>query len=90
VWKGKLPEIKAGFAEDVMVTVPKAQVTAVKGEIERMEPLVAPITAGQKIGTLRVRLGNNVLTERPVIALETVEPAGWLGRAWDTIRLWIK
>ena len=90
VWKGRAPEIKAGFAEDVMVTVPKAQVTSVKGEIERMEPLVAPITAGQKIGTLRVRLGNTVLTERPVIALEAMEPAGWLGRAWDTIRLWIK
>jgi serine-type D-Ala-D-Ala carboxypeptidase (penicillin-binding protein 5/6) len=90
VWKGQQPEIKAGFAEDVMVTVPKTQATAVKGEIERMEPLVAPITAGQKIGTLRVRLGNNLLTERPVIALESVEPAGWFGRAWDTIRLWIK
>ena len=90
VWKGQAPEIKAGFAEDVMVTVPKAQVTSVKGEIERMEPLVAPITAGQKIGTLRVRLGNTVLTERPVIALEAMEPAGWFGRAWDTIRLWIK
>jgi D-alanyl-D-alanine carboxypeptidase (penicillin-binding protein 5/6) len=90
VWKGQRPEIKAGFAEDVMVTVPKTQATAVKGEIERMEPLVAPITAGQKIGTLRVRLGNNLLTERPVIALESVEPAGWFGRAWDTIRLWIK
>ena len=90
VWKGQRPEIKAGFGEDVMVTVPKAQVSAVKGEIERMEPLVAPIAVGQKIGTLRVRLGNNLLTERPVIALETVEPAGWFGRAWDTIRLWIK
>lgn len=90
VWKGQRPEIKAGFAEDVMVTVPKTQASAVKGEIERMEPLVAPIAAGQKIGTLRVRLGNTVLTERPVIALEAVEPAGWFGRAWDTIRLWIK
>jgi serine-type D-Ala-D-Ala carboxypeptidase (penicillin-binding protein 5/6) len=90
VWKGKAPEIKAGFAQDVIVTVPKAQVSAVKGEIERMEPLVAPIAAGQKLGTLRVRLANNVIAERPVIALEAVEPAGWFGRAWDTIRLWIK
>jgi D-alanyl-D-alanine carboxypeptidase (penicillin-binding protein 5/6) len=90
VWKGQAPEIKAGFGEDVMVTVPKSQVSAVKGEIERMEPLVAPIAAGQKIGTLRIRLANNILAERPVIALEAMEPAGWFGRAWDTIRLWIK
>ena len=90
VWKGKLPEVKVGFAKEVMVTVPKAQASGVKGEIERMEPLVAPIAAGQKIGTLRVRLANNVISETPVIALEAVEPAGWFGRAWDTIRLWIK
>ena len=90
VWKGKLPEVKVGFAQDVMVTVPKAQAAGVKGEIERMEPLVAPIAAGQKIGTLRVRLANAVISEVPVIALEAVEPAGWFGRAWDTIRLWIK
>ena len=90
VWKGQVPEIKAGFAEDVMVTVPKAQVSAVKGEIERTEPLVAPIAAGEKVGTLRVRLAASVLAERPVVALEAVEAAGFFGRAWDTIRLWIK
>ncbi len=90
VWKGKAPEVKSGFAQDVMVTVPRAQAGNVKGEVERMEPLVAPITAGQTIGTLRVRLGDKVLSETPMIALETVEPAGWLVRTWDTIRLWIK
>jgi D-alanyl-D-alanine carboxypeptidase (penicillin-binding protein 5/6) len=90
VWKGQAQEVKAGFADDVMVTVPKAQVAAVKGEIERTEPLVAPITSGQQVGTLRVRLGTNVLAERPVVALEAVEPAGFFGRVWDTMRLWIK
>ncbi len=90
VWKGRTPEIRAGFADDVTVTVPKSQVAAVKGEFERMEPLVAPIAVGQKLGTLRVRLANTVIAERPVVALEGIEPAGWFGRAWDTIRLWIK
>ncbi len=90
VWKGRTPEIRAGFADDVTVTVPKSQVAAVKGEFERMEPLVAPIAVGQKLGTLRVRLANSVIAERPVVALEGIEPAGWFGRAWDTIRLWIK
>jgi D-alanyl-D-alanine carboxypeptidase (penicillin-binding protein 5/6) len=90
VWKGKAPQVKAGFAQDVMVTVPRSQAGNVKGEVERMEPLVAPITAGQPLGTLRVRLGDKVLSETPMIALEAVEPAGWLVRTWDTIRLWIK
>jgi D-alanyl-D-alanine carboxypeptidase (penicillin-binding protein 5/6) len=30
------------------------------------------------------------LLELPVVALETVEQASIFGRAWDSIRLWLK
>ena len=55
-----------------------------------MQPLVAPIDKGQRIGTLRVRLDDKVIAEQPLIALEPVAQGGWFGRAWDTIRLWFK
>jgi D-alanyl-D-alanine carboxypeptidase (penicillin-binding protein 5/6) len=35
-------------------------------------------------------LGDQPLTEVPLVALDGVEQAGVLGRAWDAIRLWIK
>lgn len=89
VWKGAKREVPAGFASDVAITVPRGQAGSVKAEIERVEPLVAPITQGQRIGTLRVKLGDKVLAERPLLALAPVEEAGFFGRAWDTIRLWI-
>ena len=89
VWKGAAGEVKAGFDADVMVSVPRGQSGAVKAEIERVQPLVAPIAKGQRIGTLRVKLGDQVLAERPLQALDAVEQAGVFGRAWDTIRLWM-
>ena len=89
LWKGTADQVQAGFDADVVVTVPKGQASSVKAEIERVQPLVAPIVQGQRIGTLRVRLGERVLAERPVLALAGVEQAGLLGRAWDTIRLWM-
>ena len=89
VWKGAKDEVPAGFTEDVTVAVPRGQAGQVKAEIERTEPLVAPITQGQRIGTLRVKLGERVLVERPLLALGAVEEAGLFGRAWDTIRLWM-
>ena len=47
--------------------------------------------SGQAIGTLRVTAANDaVLAEVPLLALEAVDEAGVLGRAWDSIRLWIK
>ena len=90
VWKGQQPTVSAGFADDVLITAPRAQIGNIKGEIERTEPLIAPIHAGQRIATLRIRLGETVIAERPLIALETVETAGWFKSTWDTIRLWVK
>lgn len=89
VWKGSASQLAAGFPEDVVVSVPKGQVDKLKAEIERIEPLVAPIAAGQAVGTLRVKLGERVLIERPVLALNTVAEAGWFGRTWDGLRLMI-
>jgi D-alanyl-D-alanine carboxypeptidase (penicillin-binding protein 5/6) len=90
VWKGTAPEVKAGFESDVLVSVPRGQAGAVRAEIERQQPLTAPIERGQRIGTLRVRQGEQVLAERPLVALESIGQAGLLGRAWDTIRLWME
>jgi D-alanyl-D-alanine carboxypeptidase (penicillin-binding protein 5/6) len=90
IWKGKQDEVKAGFSGNVLVTVARGQGERVKGEIERIQPLVAPIDKGQRLGTLRVRLDDRVIAEHPVVALEPVALAGWLGRSWDTMRLWFK
>ena len=72
------------------MSVPRGQAGAVKAEIERVQPLIAPVNRGQRIGTLRVKLGDQLLAERPVLALEEVSQAGLFGRAWDTIRLWME
>ena len=56
----------------------------------RPDPLVAPFTLGQAVGTLKVSIGAEPLVDVPLVALESVEQAGVLGRAWDAVRLWIK
>jgi D-alanyl-D-alanine carboxypeptidase (penicillin-binding protein 5/6) len=39
---------------------------------------------------MRVMVGDQPLSDFPLVALEEVPQAGPLGRAWDAIRLWIK
>jgi D-alanyl-D-alanine carboxypeptidase (penicillin-binding protein 5/6) len=58
--------------------------------VARPDPLIAPIGKGQQVGTLKVSAGEQVVAEVPLIALEAVEQAGFLSRAWDAMRLWIK
>ena len=90
VWKGKENEIKLGSAKPIMVAVPSGQADKVKTVVVRPEPLVAPFTQGQRVGTLKVTLGDEPLREVPLVALKPIEPAGIFGRGWDTMRLWIK
>ena len=90
VWKGARPSLKAGFRDDLVITIPKGQGEKLKAELLSQAPLVAPVAAGTRVGNLRVTLDGKPLGEYPVIALEEVPAAGIFIRAWDTLRLWLK
>ena len=90
VWKGQAPLVRLGSGWPLVVAVPAGSVAQLKTQVSRPDPIVAPIARGQTIGTLQVFRGAELLLEVPLMALEGVEQAGMLGRAWDAIRLWIK
>ena len=92
VWKGKAPVVRLGRTEAIVVAVPAGSAAKVKTQVARPDPLVAPFIKGQTLGSLKVMLADNPvpMTEMPLLALEGVEEAGIFGRAWDSIRLWIK
>ena len=90
VWKGTANTVRLGRPEPIVVVVPAGNAAKVKTQVARPDPLVAPFTKGQPIGTLKVLVGEQTLAEVPLVALDAVDQAGVLGRAWDAIRLWIK
>lgn len=92
VWKGKSSVVKLGRPEAIVVAVPAGSAAKLKTQVARPDPLVAPFLKGQSVGSLKVMLGDNPapVAEVPLVALETVEESGMIGRAWDSLRLWIK
>ena len=90
VWKGASGTVKIGFLNDVMVTVPKGVAAKMKPVLERKDPLVAPLARGTQVGTLKMMVDGKPLLQLPVVALEEVGQATLFGRAWDSMRLWIK
>ena len=92
VWKGTSSTVKLGQPQAIVVAVPAGSAPKLKTQVARPEPLVAPFSRGQRIGTLKITSGDNpvALAEVPLLALETVEEAGIFGRAWDAVRLWIR
>jgi len=90
VWKGARGTLKAGFRDDLVVTIPKGQGEKLTAELLSHSPLVAPVAAGARVGNLRVSFDGKPLGEYPVVALEEVPAGGIFVRAWDTLRLWFK
>ena len=87
VWKGSINSVNAGFARDFHLALPKGAGEKLKASIDSLQPLLAPIRAGQKVATLRLALDGRPYGEFPVVALEDVPLAGIFGRGWDAIRL---
>ncbi len=90
VWKGSQNTVKLGRPKAIVVAVPSGGAAKLKTQVVRTEPLVAPIAKGQQLGTLKILAGDQPVGEVPLLALEAVEQAGILGRAWDSVRLWIR
>ncbi|TAH50569.1 MAG: D-alanyl-D-alanine carboxypeptidase [Betaproteobacteria bacterium] len=90
VWKGQANEVGAGFTSDFVLSLPKGMADKVQPTLESQQPLVAPLQKGQRIGTLKLSLDGKPLGEYPVLALQDVPVAGFFGRLWDAIVMWIK
>jgi D-alanyl-D-alanine carboxypeptidase (penicillin-binding protein 5/6) len=91
VWKGDKSEARLGAPGALFVTVPKGEGGKLKTTVERTDPLLAPLSAGQRVGSIRIETaaGTAVATV-PLVVLEPVGLAGVFGRAWDALRLWVK
>ncbi len=87
LWKGAQNKLKTGFGYDVYFSLPKGQADKLKAKMEYKQPLIAPINAGQKVGVVKFTLDGKPMAEHPLVALETVGAANFLGRGWDSIQL---
>ena len=90
VWKGKQAVVKLGSDRPLIVAVPSGTAAQLKTQVVRPDPLIAPFVKGQSVGSLKVLQGDRPLFEVPLTVLEPVEQAGIWGRAWGSVRLWIK
>ena len=90
VWKGAEREVGAGFLADRYITLPRGRAGDLKLTLEAIEPLIAPVARGQRVGVVRISLDGGEAAAFPLIALDDVGQANVFVRAWDSVRLWFK
>ncbi|MCG8394948.1 MAG: D-alanyl-D-alanine carboxypeptidase [Pseudomonadales bacterium] len=90
VWMGDSDKLRLGLSEDLVLTIPRESHENLNAEVSVTPQLEAPIVKGQQYGTVKVSLNNEVLVEKPLVALENIEEAGIFTKLWHHILLFFQ
>lgn len=87
VWKGKQSQVVVKPAQAVVLIVTRNIAANLTSEVHIESPLFAPLSAGQKVGQIVVKNGDQVVYTVDAVAQTEVPRAGFFGVLWDSIRL---
>lgn len=85
IWKGVSNTLQIGVLEDLYATLPRGHVANLRADIQINPDIKAPIQAGAQLGSLVVSLGDEIITQQPLVALESVEKAGFFKSVWHSL-----
>lgn len=86
VWFGTKNQVNIGLVEDFSIIVPKGEKPSITTEIVLQPELNAPIQQGQVVGKLITMMNDQQIAEKPLVALEAIEQAGFFSRLIDHIK----
>ena len=83
---GKQKQVKITMGQEGSLLIDKGQKNSVTTEIALEERVAAPVSLGQKLGTMTVKAGEQVLSEIPLVAAEPVKKLSF----WEVFVLILK
>ncbi len=87
VWKGENETLTLGLSSELYVTVPRGQYKKLNASLSVDKTIIAPVSRGQALGQVNIRLGEEVLAERSLVALQGVAEGGIVQRVKDNLLL---
>jgi D-alanyl-D-alanine carboxypeptidase (penicillin-binding protein 5/6) len=92
IYKGTADQVNLGVKQDYFVTLPRTAAnpkTRIKTTFTLNQPLIAPVQAGQQLGTAKIITDDGSQSfSVPLIALKAVPQAGLASRLWDSALLY--
>ena len=74
---GRADSVSAIVSGDTGLLIDKAQKSSVTTEMELLPSVAAPVSRGQKLGTMTIRSGEQILAQVPLVAANGVERLNW-------------
>ena len=85
VWGAMKDQVSLGLDQSLTVTIPRGQADKLQASMDIDKVIEGPVRKGQVFGKARVMLGDQLVAEQPLIALEDIEEAGLMKRIWHAI-----
>ena len=89
IWGGQEDSLSIGVLEDTSITLPRSSFKDLKVNYKYSNNLQAPISIGQKVGTLEITSGEEIVLVSELVALKDIAAKGFFGRLWSKFVLWI-
>lgn len=74
---GKAASVDAVLGDAASLLIDKAQKSSVTVELQMEQSVTAPVSQGQRLGTLTMKAGEQVLSQIPLVAAESVDRLSW-------------
>ncbi len=87
IWKGSEETIPLGVTEDIVLTIPTKEYNSLKVISTINKSITAPIDKGFTLGSLQVKLDDDVLVEKPLVALQEIPKGSLWSRITDSLSM---
>ena len=83
IWKGSSETIALGIDKPLYVTIPRGQYNSLDASMNIDQRIMAPVNAGQPLGSVLVKLGEQVVAEQPLVSLQAIGEGSFWQRITD-------
>lgn len=90
VWKGGTDNVSLGLDHVLYVTIPRGQYESLDASMKIDNRIMAPLEAGTALGSVQVKLGEDVVAEQPLVSLQAVAEGSIWQRVVDEALLYFE
>jgi D-alanyl-D-alanine carboxypeptidase (penicillin-binding protein 5/6) len=90
VWKGGIDSVPLGLDHELYVTIPRGQYESLDASMKIDSRIMAPLEAGRQLGSVQVRLGEDVVAEQPLVSLQAIGEGSIWQRIVDEALLYLE
>ena len=90
IWYGDQEQIALGVANDIYITIPRGRYRDLQASMEIDSEINAPVARGQEMGMVNVKLDDELIVSKSIVATHAVNDGGLWIKALDSIKLMFK